>query len=116
MSLKMRTGSFRRPSQVTAAKYSFATGARCSTSTPRGFCPLISSARMALAAVSAAAGSSANFTPPAFMRPPVSTCDLRTTGPPISAAICFASAAVRATRPLGSGVPWRAKRALASYS
>ena len=37
----------RRPSQVTAAKYSCATGARCSTSTPRGFWPLISSARMA---------------------------------------------------------------------
>src|SRR5436309_3314290 len=75
MSLKTRTGSFLRPCQVTAAKYSLATAARSSTSTPRGFCPLISSARIARAAASAAAGVSANLTPPAFMRPPVSTCD-----------------------------------------
>ncbi len=31
MSLKMMTGSFRRPSHVTAAKYSFAIATRCST-------------------------------------------------------------------------------------
>ena len=60
MSLKITTGSFRRPSQVTAAKYSCATGARSSTSTPRGFWPLISSARIACAAASASAGVSAN--------------------------------------------------------
>src|SRR5436309_230073 len=97
-SLKTRTGSFLRPSQVTAAKYSLATSARSSTSTPRGFCPLISSARIARAAASASAGVSANLTPPAFMRPPVSTWDLRTTGTARSRAIAAASVAVRATR------------------
>ena len=35
---------------------------------------------MSRAAASASSGVSANFTPPAFMRPPVSTCDLITTG------------------------------------
>ncbi len=45
-----------------------------------------------MACASASSGVSANFTPPAFMRPPVSTCDLITVGPPIRAAIAFASA------------------------
>src|SRR2546425_582663 len=103
MSLKMTTGSFRRPSQVTAAKYSWATGARCSTSTPRGSWSLMRSARMSRAAASASSGVWANLTPPAFMRPPVRTCDLRTSAPPSSAAIVSASAALRATRPFGRG-------------
>ena len=43
---------------------------------------------------SASSGVSANFTPPAFIRPPVSTCDLITVGAPISSAIRLASAGV----------------------
>ena len=38
--------------------------------------PLISSARIASACSAASSGESANFTPPAFIRPPVSTWDL----------------------------------------
>ncbi len=38
---------------------------------------------MSRAWLSASSGVSANLTPPAFMRPPVSTCDLITVGPPI---------------------------------
>jgi hypothetical protein len=37
---------------------------------------------------------SANLTPPAFIRPPVSTCDLTTVGPPIFSAAARASAGV----------------------
>ena len=48
---------------------------------------------MSAACASASSGVSANFTPPAFIRPPVSTCDLITVGPPISSAIARASAA-----------------------
>src|SRR3954467_6930435 len=54
--------------------------------------PLISSARISRACASASSSVSANFTPPAFMRPPVSTCDLMTTGPPMRSAIWRASA------------------------
>ena len=39
-------------------------------------------------------GVSANLTPPAFIRPPVSTWDLITVGPPIRSAASRASAAV----------------------
>ena len=42
---------------------------------------------------SACSGVSANFTPPAFMRPPVRTWDLITVGPPIRRAISPASSA-----------------------
>ena len=48
---------------------------------------------MSTACASASSGVSANFTPPAFMRPPVSTWDLMTVGPPMRAAISFASCA-----------------------
>src|SRR5437870_5208852 len=58
--------------------------------------PLISSPRMSPAAASASSGASANFTPPAFIRPPVSTCDLMTTGPPPAAATRLASSAAAA--------------------
>ena len=54
---------------------------------------------------SASSGASANFTPPAFMRPPVSTCDLMTTGPPISSASLRASSGVVARPPLDVGCP-----------
>ena len=49
---------------------------------------------MSLACPSASSGVSANLTPPAFMRPPVSTWDLITTGPPMSSAAARASSAV----------------------
>jgi hypothetical protein len=39
-------------------------------------------------------GVSANFTPPAFMRPPESTCDFTTTGPPMVTAASRACSAV----------------------
>ena len=45
-----------------------------------------------MAWASASSGVSANLTPPAFMRPPVSTWDLITVGPPIRSATDFASA------------------------
>ncbi len=64
----------------------------------------------------ASSGVSANFTPPAFMRPPVSTCDLMTTGPPMSSAICLASSAVRANPCFESGMPSRARIWRDSYS
>src|SRR3954454_15307006 len=53
--------------------------------------PLISSARIASACSAASSGVSANFTPPAFMRPPVSTWDLMTVGQPNSSEIRRAS-------------------------
>jgi hypothetical protein len=55
-------------------------------------CPLISRARISRASRAACSGVSANFTPPAFMRPPLSTCDLMTVGPPMRRAISPASA------------------------
>ena len=48
---------------------------------------------------------SANFTPPAFIRPPVRTCDLITVGPPMSAAMALASSAVVANPYLVTGMP-----------
>src|ERR1044072_2949730 len=67
--------------------------------------PLISSPRMNSACSAASSGESANFTPPAFMRPPVRTCHLMTTEPPISAAILRASSGVLA-KPCGdTGIP-----------
>ena len=48
---------------------------------------------------------SASLTPPALPRPPVSTCALTTTGPPISSAAARASAGVSATRPWETGMP-----------
>jgi hypothetical protein len=59
-------------------------------------CPLISSLRISSAWSAASPGLSANLTPPAFMRPPVSTCDLMTVGPPIRSAIARASSRVLA--------------------
>ena len=77
----------------------------------------ISSSRIVSAAVSASPGVSANSTPPAFMRPPVSTSDFKTHGPPISAAMARASLLLFATRdPGGSGIPCLPKRAFDSCS
>ncbi len=56
--------------------------------------PPISSSRISAASASASSGESANFTPPAFIRPPVSTCDLITVGPSMRSAASRASAAV----------------------
>ena len=67
--------------------------------------PPISSARIVSACAAASSGVSANSTPPAFMRPPVSTCDLITVGAPISSAIRRASAAVFAKPCAETGMP-----------
>src|SRR5581483_5500868 len=78
--------------------------------------PLISSSRIAAACLRASSGVSANFTPPAFMRPPVSTCDLMTTGPPTERAISAASSAVRANPPPATGIFSRSRTRRDSYS
>src|SRR4051812_37349739 len=78
--------------------------------------PLISSSRISLASPSASSGVSAKRTPPAFMRPPVSTCDLMTTGPATSAAIRLASSAVWAYPPGATGMRSRSKILRDSYS
>ena len=71
---------------------------------------------MCAACRSASSGVSANFTPPAFIRPPVRTCDLITTGLPISSAIRRASSAVVA-KPCGeTGIPARCTIWRDSYS
>src|SRR6201986_1124510 len=67
--------------------------------------PLISSFRIASACSAASSGVSANLTPPAFIRPPVSTWDLITTGPPISSAAARASAGVVQKPYLVTGIP-----------
>src|SRR3954447_23613832 len=72
--------------------------------------------KMALAALSAAAGESASLTPPALPRPPVLTCALTTTVLPYFSAAPLASAAVRATVPGVTGTPCLAKRSFAWYS
>jgi hypothetical protein len=79
--------------------------------------PRISSFRILAAASSTSSGVSAKSTPPAFMRPPESTCDFTTTGPPIPRAVSPASAAVAATlEPAGRGIPRFANSAFDSYS
>ena len=72
--------------------------------------------RICFAAASAAAGSSASFTPPALPRPPACTCALTTTFPPSFAAIAFACAGVSATSPFGTGTPNSRRIALPWYS
>src|SRR5206468_3794132 len=72
--------------------------------------------RIRAAASSAAAGSSASFTPPALPRPPAWTWALTTTRPPRRAAMARASAGVSATSPRGTGTPNSRRMALAWYS
>src|SRR5215210_6538888 len=65
---------------------------------------------------SASSGVSANFTPPAFIRPPVSTCDLMTVGAPISCAMRLASSG-EVAKPCGDvGMPALATIFRDSYS
>ena len=71
---------------------------------------------MASACSAASSGVSANWTPPAFMRPPVSTCDLITVGPPIRSAIERASSALVAKPKSVTGIPARLTISRASYS
>src|SRR5262245_22048864 len=78
--------------------------------------PPISSLRISSAWDFASAGSSANLTPPAFMRPPVNTCDLITVGPSILSAACFASAAVLQKPYSVTGIPVRSTIRRRSYS
>src|SRR5829696_7963277 len=78
--------------------------------------PLISSARISSAWAAASSGVSANLTPPAFMRPPVSTCDLTTVGAPMSCAMRRASSA-EVAKPCGEvGMPALATIFRDSYS
>ena len=70
-----------------------------------GIWPPISSWSTLRACASASSGVSANCTPPAFIRPPDSTCDLITTGPPISAAAALASSAVVTKPYFVTGMP-----------
>src|SRR4051794_34475707 len=79
-------------------------------------CPLISSLRIASACSAASSGVSANLTPPAFIRPPLSTCDLITTGPPISSATLRASSAVVQNPYFVTGIPASSTILRASYS
>ncbi len=116
MSLNSSTGSLRRPSQVTETKYSWATGLFSSTSTERAFWPFTSMGMIWSKKAGHSPGVSANFTAPAFMRPPESTWLFRTTGPPISSAMVRASSAEVATRPLPRGRRRLANSALDSYS
>ena len=67
--------------------------------------PPISSARIASAWAAASSGVSANLTPPAFIRPPVRTCDLITVGAPIPAASSRASSGVVAKPWAETGMP-----------
>ncbi len=69
--------------------------------------PPISSFRISSAWPSASSGVSANLTPPAFMRPPVSTWDLITVEPPIRSAASRASAAVLQKPYSVTGIPAR---------
>ena len=71
---------------------------------------------MCSAWVAAWSGVSANWTPPAFILPPLSTCDLITTGPPICSAIRRASSDVSAKPCLVTGIPALATIARDSYS
>ena len=70
----------------------------------RAACARRSRARGSRAAcASACSGVSANLTPPAFIRPPVRTCDLITVGPPIRCAISRASRGVGREAVVGDG-------------
>src|SRR4051794_17722682 len=71
---------------------------------------------MCSACSAASSGLSANFTPPAFMRPPVRTWDLMTVGPPISWAMRRASSG-EVAKPWGeTGMPALATIFRDSYS
>ena len=72
--------------------------------------------RMRPATSSASCGVLASLMPPALPRPPTSTCDLMTTGPPMRSAMARASAGVAATSPCGTGTPYCPKMRLAWYS
>ena len=78
--------------------------------------PLISRPRTCSAFCAASSGVSANCTPPAFIRPPVSTWDLMTTGSPMRTAISRASCGVVAKPKSVTGIPARLTISRASYS
>src|SRR3712207_3649922 len=71
---------------------------------------------MSAACCSASSGVSANFTPPAFIRPPVRTWDLMTVGTPMSCAMLRASSG-EVAKPCGEvGIPALATIFRDSYS
>src|SRR2546423_13767493 len=67
------------------------------------------------AACRASSGVCASLIPPALPRPPTGTCALTATGPSFAHAAA-ASSGVRATSPLGIGMPIEARTSLAWYS
>ena len=71
---------------------------------------------MAFAASYASSGVLATFTPPALPRPPVLTCALTTTTPPIFSAAARTSSGVSATMPASTGTSYFSKRSRAWYS
>src|SRR5258707_484514 len=68
----------------------------------RTTCPRMSRPRMSRARASASSGRSASLIPPAFPRPPVSTCALTTTGPPSSSAAARACSGLAVLRSRGA--------------
>src|SRR5919106_2626554 len=86
------------------------------TSTRRTRWPLMSMPRMAWAFSAVSSGDSASLTPPALPRPPVFTCALTTTRPPICSAAARACSTVSATTPGSTGTPCAAKSSFAWYS
>ena len=111
--LAMISGRRAARSFVTARYSSPRMSAAGSTSTVRTAWPRMSMPRIACAAARASAAERQSFTPPALPRPPVSTCAFTTTGGPSRAAACAASAAVVATCPRATGMPWRSKHSFA---
>jgi hypothetical protein len=82
--------------------------------------PLMSIPRIFLAAVSASSAVLATLTPPALPRPPVFTCALTTTTPPlrgpISSAAARTASGVSATIPASTGTPCASNMSRAWYS
>src|SRR5262245_34963844 len=81
------------------------------TTWPRMSIPRISPAR-----ASTSSAFAASLMPPAFPRPPMSTCALTTTGYPMASAAARASAGLVASRPSDTGMPWCRKSSFPWYS
>ena len=72
--------------------------------------------RISRARASASSALAASLMPPAFPRPPVSTCALTTTGKPSSSAAARAPAGSVARRPSDTGIPCCRKSSFPWYS
>ena len=82
--------------------------------------PLMSMPRICSPAAAASSADFATFTPPALPRPPVFTCALTTTTPPlfgpISSAAARTASGVSATTPASTGTPCASNMSRAWYS